>query len=190
MSYNFEQANTRKQNARFTVDEWIMFRDRLAELKNSDRHICERDVLILEELIINMKTTAELAYLGRHDESYSWLKSNQNKPISVRRIQQILTTYFPEFHIQKTHKKEHPDKLTRTEQKRIKEHIILERGFCAWCGATEKLDLHHMIPVFLGGTNDDCNLIFMCEKCHQIHTNYVKHLYGYGGGKKARRLKK
>ena len=196
MSYNFDQADTRKQKARFSVNEWLEFRERLTKLKRqneqnknsvkkSDKYICERDIKILEELIVNMKSTAELAYLGRNNESYSWLKSNQNKPISVRRIQQILTTYYPEFHIQKTHKQERPERLIRTEQKRIKAHLIKERGFCGWCGSTEHLDLHHMIPIFLGGTNDDCNLIFMCEKCHQIHTNYVKKLYEYGGGKKA-----
>jgi 5-methylcytosine-specific restriction endonuclease McrA len=185
MAFRANEPNTRRQIARFSVDEWISFRERLTRIKNEEI-ISDRDCKILYELIVNQKSTAQLAYLGRTDSNYTWLKSNQNKPISVRRIQQILHGWYPEFHIQTTNKKHRYDQKIRTEAKTIRDKLLAEGGkFCGWCGSTENLDLHHMLPVFLGGTNDSRNLIFLCEKCHQMHTNYVKSIYKYGGGKKA-----
>ena len=36
MSYNFDQADTRKQKARFSVNEWLEFRERLTKLKRQN----------------------------------------------------------------------------------------------------------------------------------------------------------
>lgn len=185
MAYKDNQQNTRKQNARFSVDEWIAFRKRLIKIKNEEI-ISERDIRILEEIIVNMKSTAHLAYLARTDKEYSWFKSNQNKPISTRRIQQILHTWYPEFHIQKTHQKYRKDQSIRNEHLRIRKKLFQEgKKYCGRCGTTEKLDLHHMMPVFLSGTNDLPNLVFLCEKCHEETTQYIRKKYKYGGGKKA-----
>jgi 5-methylcytosine-specific restriction endonuclease McrA len=42
---------------------------------------------------------------------------------------------------------------------------------CQGCGATERLDVHHVIPLYRGGTNDPSNLISLCRECHaKIHT--------------------
>ena len=43
---------------------------------------------------------------------------------------------------------------------------------CGKCGSTENLELHHMIPASLGGTNDENNLIWLCNKCHKKVTQY------------------
>lgn len=45
---------------------------------------------------------------------------------------------------------------------------------CAFCGDTDNLEEHHMIPMFLGGTNDDRNLIFLCHKCHRQVSVYQR----------------
>jgi hypothetical protein len=34
------------------------------------------------------------------------------------------------------------------------------------CNGGGDLEIHHIIPVSEGGTNDDGNLICLCEKCH------------------------
>ena len=188
MSFKFNETNTRRQVARFSVDEWIAFRDRY----NDDLQWtiqCERDKKILYEIIFNNKTTAQLGYLAKTDNNYNWLKSNQGKPMSCRRIQQILTKYYPEFHIWKTHRLNRKDQKLRNKANLVRNKLIKENAFCGWCGATEKLDLHHMLPIFLGGTSDERNLIFLCEKCHAIHTQYIRSLYGnYGGGGKIAQL--
>lgn len=41
---------------------------------------------------------------------------------------------------------------------------------CAKCGSKEELQIHHIIPISKGGTNDLTNLIPLCKKCHEkIH---------------------
>lgn len=171
MSYNLDEANTRKQIANFSVDEWIEFRNRLSWLSTNNK-LSERNEKILNELIIKRRSTAELAYLARHDKAFDWLRSNQNKPMSYRRIQQILCEYFPEFHIKTTHKKERKDQHIRTEQNKLRNVVITESSCCAQCGSKEKLEIHHMLPVLLGGDNDARNLVILCENCHQKTTNY------------------
>lgn len=128
--------------------------------------------MILTELIYNNKSTEELAYLGRTDENYNWLRSNQNKPMSTRWIQQILTEHFPEFHIQKTHKQQRKNQKIRTEQNKLRKTIITDDSSCAKCGSKENLEIHHMFPVLLGGDNEDCNLVVLCRDCHKRTSIY------------------
>lgn len=176
MGYRDGNPNTRKQIANFSVDEWIEFRERLAKIKKSNK-ITDRDYRILEELIVKMKSTAQLSYLAKNDIEYSWLKSNQNKPMSCRRIQQILTEHFPEFHTWQTHKGTKPEELQRirSEQWRIiQERKRSRQPQCGMCGSTEQLELHHLLPIVLGGTNDERNLIFLCETCHNAQTQYLR----------------
>lgn len=175
MSYKDNNENTRKQIANFSVDEWIDFRKRLDYLyKNNE--LSERNYKILSELIIDRKSTAELAYLGRTNKEYDWLRSNRDKPMSTRRIQQILTEYFPEFHIQTTHKKERKEQPIRTEQNNLRKVMITESSCCARCGCKENLELHHMFPVSLGGDNNDLNLIILCKNCHTKITIYNRNI--------------
>ena len=171
MSYKYDDANTRKQIANFSVDEWIGFRERLDKLIKLGE-LSERDEKILTELIVKMKSTAQLGYLAKTDYNYSWLKSNQGKPMSTRRIQQILTEYFPEFHIQKTHKKERKDQKIRTEQNNLRGTMITENSCCSKCGGKENLEIHHMFPICLGGDNNDINLLILCKNCHKKITIY------------------
>lgn len=38
---------------------------------------------------------------------------------------------------------------------------------CANCGSGENIEYHHIVPIFLGGTNKISNIIPLCHKCHQ-----------------------
>lgn len=175
MSFRNNNPNTRSKIAKFSVDEWIEFRERLEQLVKNDM-LSARDEEILRELIYKNKTTEQLAYLARNDENYSWLQSNQGKPMSARRIMQILTEYFPEFHIQKTHKKDNKNQKIRTEQATLKKVMISDDSCCSKCGCKENLELHHMFPVSLGGDNNDCNLLVLCHECHQKITLYNREI--------------
>lgn len=173
MSYKNGDANTRKYVPNFTVNEWIMFRERLADLIEKQM-LSERDQKILTEIIINNKSTAQLAYLAQNDEEYGWLQSNQRRPMSVRQIQNILIKKFPEFHIQSTHKKTDKISKIRREQNVIRKTMITPDSVCSKCGSKENLEIHHMLPVAIGGDNDDRNLIILCHDCHRQTTNYFK----------------
>lgn len=46
---------------------------------------------------------------------------------------------------------------------------------CYNCGASEcKLDVHHIVPLSAGGTNDSWNLMTLCESCHSTAEAYVR----------------
>lgn len=173
MSYKYDEPNTRRQVANFSVDEWIEFRERLNKLIELNM-ISERDQKILTEIIVNTKTTAQLGYLAKTDPDYNWLQSNQNKPMSTRRIQQILTDYFPEFHIHTTHKKNHKNQKLRNEQNQMRKVLITPESHCCMCGSQEKLEIHHMFPVVMEGNNDARNCIILCHNCHNQVTLFYR----------------
>lgn len=171
MSYRNNEANTRPKIPDFSVDEWIEFRYRLEQLVRENQ-LSPRNEEILRELIYKQKTTEQLAYLARSDENYAWLQSNQNKPMSSRRIHQILTEYFPEFHIQKTHKKEKDNQKIRNEHPKLRDAIITKDSRCGRCGCHQNLQIHHMMSVMLNGDNDERNLVILCKDCHRQTTTY------------------
>lgn len=174
MSYRNDEENTRSFVPRFKVEEWIEFRNRLKTLEENDL-ISERDDRLLTELIVNMKSTAQLAFLAKTNPDYNWLCSNRGKPMSLRRIQQILTRYFPEFHIHTTHKGNRQNQDIRNEQNRLRDTMITVESVCGKCGCKEKLEIHHLMPVVFGGDNDERNLIILCSKCHSEASAYFRH---------------
>jgi len=40
------------------------------------------------------------------------------------------------------------------------------RCFCHCCSVNYRLELHHIIPLEMGGSNNRCNVVPMCHKCH------------------------
>ena len=38
---------------------------------------------------------------------------------------------------------------------------------CAECGATQDLQVHHIVPVSVGGGDNQRNLQVLCDKCHR-----------------------
>lgn len=38
---------------------------------------------------------------------------------------------------------------------------------CSICKSKDSLEVHHIVPRILGGTNDRENLIVLCHKCHR-----------------------
>jgi 5-methylcytosine-specific restriction endonuclease McrA len=49
--------------------------------------------------------------------------------------------------------------------------IIRLFGGCAYCGATEDLQVDHFIPISLGGTNDLSNFVPACVSCNASKNN-------------------
>lgn len=45
---------------------------------------------------------------------------------------------------------------------------------CYMCGATDSLELHHIIPVLAGGTNDAWNLMTLCSACHRTTEGHTR----------------
>jgi ATP-dependent DNA helicase RecQ len=39
-------------------------------------------------------------------------------------------------------------------------------GGCVRCGSTVRLEVHHVLPLVEGGSNEPGNLITLCRRCH------------------------
>ena len=61
---------------------------------------------------------------------------------------------------------------TRKEFERMKPSIMKAKDCtkCVNCGSDENIQLHHVVPLVLGGTNNIDNIVPLCEDCHsKIH---------------------
>lgn len=94
----------------------------------------------------------------------------KGKPLSTTSILRVIYSYFPQFagRMKNSTMGNKRVELMRKREKQESGHIKQ----CAFCGSKNDLEEHHMIPLFLGGTNDDDNLIFLCKKCHRSVSNY------------------
>ena len=52
---------------------------------------------------------------------------------------------------------------------------LLKCDKCGYEFPESRLDLHHIIPKYLGGTDGNCKRIYLCKKCHnEIHKLIVE----------------
>lgn len=57
----------------------------------------------------------------------------------------------------------------------IRKRIIKRDGAkCYYCGETERLDVHHLRPISMGGNNDDYNLLTLCHECHVVEHQGIR----------------
>lgn len=56
---------------------------------------------------------------------------------------------------------------------------IIQRdgGKCLLCGDAENLTIDHNIPISLGGSNRENNLLTLCRKCNQEKDNKIYHQF-------------
>ena len=47
----------------------------------------------------------------------------------------------------------------------------MKLDFCVACGIKENLHYHHLIPKIHGGSDEETNLITLCENCHGAYHN-------------------
>jgi hypothetical protein len=52
---------------------------------------------------------------------------------------------------------------------------------CAVCGKKEDLEIHHVLPIIKGGTNDFNNLLVVCQEHHtQLHGKIYRNKINFG----------
>lgn len=60
------------------------------------------------------------------------------------------------------------DLRTETTTRKFREEMKKQLGNeCCNCGCTENIEYHHVVPIFLGGTNRITNIVPLCHKCHK-----------------------
>lgn len=135
----------------------------------------ERDKRILALYFFeNLSATA----ISQKNDPLIISTSNRSKGenLSPSSVLKIVYKYFPEIENMPQQK---PPKSVETRKQLIKKRRKQQSVHikqCAFCGNEDCLQEHHMIPLFMGGTNHDANLVWLCKSCHLTVTKYQKGL--------------
>lgn len=142
-------------------------KDRMKEIRRIINEMEKgRDRTILHLAFIDGLTTVEIEQLAQNRDD---LRSRNHRPVSRRRIQQIILQYVPDANAYQDHSQK--DKA-RKDHSSFAWHHKKER--CANCNGTERLEWHHMIPAALGGTAEPENMVCLCKDCHEAVTAYQR----------------
>lgn len=90
---------------------------------------------------------------------------SKGKPLSVSSILAICYKYCPEAR-QRACKSSKAKEKRNALYKQVQQGEINKPKICATCGATQDIELHHIIPIDAGDTNDYFNLVYLCHTCH------------------------
>ena len=52
----------------------------------------------------------------------------------------------------------------------MRARVLAEQPICAQCQRALAVEVHHRIPLRLGGTHDRANLVGLCRSCHHTIT--------------------
>ena len=131
-----------------------------------------RDMAILKRFVIDGMSASAISRMN-DPAIVCYSNRAKGKQLSPSSILERIYEHFPEFKKQKQDRSgDARTELMRKRQKTKNPH----KQACAFCGTRKNLEEHHMIPLMMGGTNDDCNLIYLCHKCHLQVTQYQMEL--------------
>lgn len=143
---------------------------RRAEIAKQIKRMPEgRDKEILRLAFIENLSTADIA---EHAKTNELLRSRNHKPISKRRVLQIIAENIPDYNAYQDHSQKEDE---RKEHRKWIYHNKKTR--CALCDSTEKLEWHHMIPIRRGGTTERENMICVCHNCHDAISKYHRKIF-------------
>lgn len=92
---------------------------------------------------------------------------SRGKPLSASSILAICYKYAPNARQRTTKKTRATDRRNNLFAERQQGKIDRPK-ICSTCGRTDGIELHHIIPIAAGGTNDYYNLIYLCHNCHRL----------------------
>lgn len=124
---------------------------------------------ILKFFVFDNMSASAIARM-RDPDIVAFGNRSKGMPLGAVSILRIIYTYFPEWQ-GRNNKSTEGNKRVEQIRKREKQKSPHIRQ-CAFCGSQDNLEEHHMIPLFLGGTNDDRNLVFLCKGCHKSVSSY------------------
>ena len=135
----------------------------------------ERDKLILALYFFENLSATAISF--KNDPLIiSTSNRSKGKNLSPSSVLKIIYKYFPEI---KNMPQQKPSKSVETRKQLMKKRRQQQSAHikqCAFCGNKDCLQEHHMIPLFMGGTNNDENLVWLCKSCHLTVTKYQKTL--------------
>lgn len=140
-----------------------------------ETEIDKRDKKILEYIFINGMTATAISEM-KDPMIISTSNRSKGKPLSASSILEIVYKHIPELrHRESQSKRKSTPKRIELMNKRRNIKSPHERR-CAFCGKENELEEHHMIPLCLGGDNQDENLVYLCRNCHMAVSKYQRKL--------------
>ena len=133
----------------------------------------EKRAKTILELFLKENLSAQAICRLNHPDIVSIGNRSKGKPLCTAAILSVIYDYFPQFKNRRGKSGNSARiELMRKREKTNSPHIKA----CAHCGGEEDLEEHHMIPLFMGGSNEDENLIYLCKSCHQAVTLYQRRM--------------
>lgn len=132
----------------------------------------KRNKKILQYAFIQNKTALEISKLNDKD-IICYSNKAKGKQLTNESISRIIRSYNL-VHTKRIDYSKRKNYERRKELiKKIQNKEIVKPLMCACCGNKSNLELHHVIPISLGG-NDECyNLIYLCFNCHKKMHKYI-----------------
>lgn len=137
----------------------------------------ERNLAILK-YAYEQDLSAESIYKLNDSRMIGYSNNKRGEKLTPTSIRRIIKSYNLE-------KKSRIDFSKRKSIKRRNEfsnysqkNKINKPRICGCCGAQQDLNLHHIIPIYMGGKDEYYNLIYLCKKCHKKIHNMLNEKFG------------
>ena len=155
---------------RLNISERIQASERVKSMPEETAE--QRRAKAILTMFVNENMSASAICRAQHPDIVCMGNRSLGKPLSVTSVLEIIYRHFPEWRNRRAHVQNPRADLIVRRQHIASPHVKR----CAFCGNTQKLEEHHMIPLFMGGTNDERNLIFLCHDCHVQVSAYQRQL--------------
>lgn len=143
---------------------------------NPQNEIEKRDQLILKLAFVDNLSALSIAALN-DDRIISFGNKGKGKPLTNVHISRIIKSYnlVREKERNYTQRNNYQQRKTLTIKRQAGE--IKKPFICGCCGNKQGLELHHIVPLAIGGNDDFYNLIYLCQDCHKrMHRNILDRL--------------
>lgn len=131
----------------------------------------ERDKRILEYMFLDGYTATYIHDL-QDPRIVCYSNRNKGKPLSATSILHIVYQHIPELKNRERIYTPKGEPVRKELERQKRRNAIKKVKRCAFCGGNNRLELHHMIPICMGGDNSDENLVYLCHDCHKKVTEY------------------
>lgn len=132
----------------------------------------KRNKKILQYAFIQNKTALEISKLNDKD-IICYSNKAKGKQLTNESISRIIRSYNL-VHTKRIDYSKRKNYERRKELiKKIQNKEIVKPLMCACCGNKSNLELHHVIPISLGGNDEYYNLIYLCFNCHKKMHKYI-----------------
>lgn len=144
---------------------------------NPKNEVEERDLAILK-YAYEEDMSAESIYKLNDPRMVGYSNNNYGKRMTPKSIRYIIKSYNLE-HEPRIDFSKRKNYQRRNEYSNYSQKTNLKKPkICACCSSKTNLNLHHVIPIYMGGIDEYYNLIYLCESCHHKMHNMINEKFG------------